>query len=75
VAYNDVTKKPTSSIDLKRALAVVDDQDIKTQPPSIARRRESYADMTLVKNSFRLLFPDDEEVVYFADDEEEKSKW
>lgn len=75
MSYNDVTKKPTSTIELKKAVAVVDDQDSKVQPPSIARRRESYNDASLVKHSFRLLLPDNEEIAFFADNEEDKTKW
>ncbi|RXW25072.1 hypothetical protein EST38_g810 [Candolleomyces aberdarensis] len=67
VAFNDVTKKATASIDLKKAIRLEDDQD----------RRDSsrYETMYGVERSFRLIFPNDEEIVFFADTDDEKAKW
>jgi hypothetical protein len=69
VAFNDVTKKATVVIDLKKAIAVEDDQ----QP------RNSYDDdydgHYGVERSFRLIFPQDRAITFFADSEEEQSRW
>ena len=76
VAFNDVTKKATATIGLKKALAVEDDQ---VDPLSPASARSRYADeydgLGGVERSFRLIFPNNEEIMFFADTDEEKAKW
>lgn len=83
MAFNDVTKKATATIDLKKALAVEDDQEARSNdlsPASAVTARSSrYADeydgLYGVERSFRLIFPQDQEIVFFADTDEEKSRW
>ncbi|TFK75463.1 hypothetical protein BDN72DRAFT_939520 [Pluteus cervinus] len=77
VAFNDVTKKAIATIDLKQAVAVEDDQDegILSPASAITARSNRYADDGLVERSFRLVFPQDHEIVFFADTDEEKAKW
>lgn len=78
VAFNDVTKKATATIDLKKAIAVEDDQDARMNPRSPAsasRYADEYDGLYGVERSFRLIFPDSEEIVFFADADEEKAKW
>ena len=73
VAFNDVTKRAISTIDLKKALGVEDDQD-----PAVAARRRDVDDfdaMYGVERSFRILFPDNQEVSFFADTDAEKAAW
>jgi len=65
VAFNDVTKRATSTIDLKKAIAVEDDQDTSRDDDIL------YG----VERSFRLIFPNDVEIVFFADTDDEKAKW
>jgi len=64
-----VTKKATVVIDLKKAIAVEDEQ----------RARDSYDDdydgHYGVERSFRLIFPQNRAITFFADNEEEKSRW
>lgn len=76
VAFNDVTKKATATIGLKKAIAVEDDQ---ADPSSPVAARSRYADdydgLGGVERSFRLIFPNDEEIVFFADTDEEKARW
>jgi len=76
VAFNGVTRKATATIDLKKAVAVQDDQDLRNPLNSLARSR-SYDDDGLlsVERSFRLMFPREQEIVFFADTDEEKLRW
>ena len=75
MAYNDITNKPTTTIELKKALGVVDDHD----PQDMAAARDQFPDIGVsmyhVERSFRLIFPDEEEIAFFADSDSEKSKW
>ncbi|KAF8973078.1 hypothetical protein BDZ97DRAFT_1912661 [Flammula alnicola] len=81
VAFNDVTKKATATIDLKKAIAVEDDQEARKNAtsPASAARASRYADeydgLYGVERSFRLIFPQDQEIIFFADTDEEKAKW
>ncbi|KAJ7188607.1 hypothetical protein C8R46DRAFT_26212 [Mycena filopes] len=81
VAFNDVTKKATATIDLKKAIAVEDDQEARgAMSPASANtarssRYDEYDGMYGGERSFRLIFPNDQEIVFFADRDEEKAKW
>lgn len=76
-----MTKKATATIDLKKAIAVEDDQEARTnvRSPASAARASRYADeydgLYGVERSFRLIFPDNQEIIFFADADEEKAKW
>ncbi|KAF7428167.1 Bud site selection protein bud4 [Pleurotus ostreatus] len=72
VAFNDITKKATATIDLKRAVAIEDDQDTRNGPHS---PQSDFDMLGGVERSFRLKFPGDEEIVFFADTDDEKSRW
>ncbi|KAG5220719.1 Bud site selection protein [Salix suchowensis] len=72
VAFNDITKKATATIDLKRAVAIEDDQDVRNGPHS---PQSDFDMLGGVERSFRLKFPGDEEIVFFADTDDEKSRW
>ena len=77
VAYSDVTKKATATIDLRKATAVEDTDDLRTQalsPVSVCSGQ--YDDgLYSVERSFRLLFQRDQEIIFFADTDGEKSRW
>ncbi|KAG5645438.1 hypothetical protein DXG03_006262 [Asterophora parasitica] len=80
VAFNDITKKATATIDLKQAIAVEDDQEARNNalsPASHARssRYDEYDALYGVERSFRLIFPEDQEIIFFADTDEEKARW
>ncbi|KAJ7496992.1 hypothetical protein FB451DRAFT_1120099 [Mycena latifolia] len=81
VAFNDVTKKATATIDLKKAVAVEDDQEARgaMSPASGMTARSSrydeYDGLYGVERSFRLVFSNDQEIVFFADTDDEKAKW
>ncbi|KAG2077802.1 hypothetical protein BDR04DRAFT_1138302 [Suillus decipiens] len=74
VAFNDVTKKATATINLKKAIAVEDNQDTRTGALSPARS-DDYDGMFAVERSFRLIFPGNQEIFFFADTDDEKAKW
>ncbi|KAF7315210.1 PH domain-containing protein [Mycena indigotica] len=81
ISFNDVTKKATATIDLKKAVAVEDDQEARgaMSPASNMTGRSSrydeYDGLYGVERSFRLIFPNNQEISFFADTDEEKSKW
>lgn len=75
VAFNDVTKKATATINLKKAIAVEDNQDMRTGALSPARSVDDYDGMFAVERSFRLIFPGHQEIFFFADTDDEKAKW
>jgi len=83
VAFNNVTKKATATIDLKKAIAVEDDQEARNAAlsssagsnPRSSRYADEYDGLYGVERSFRLIFPRDEEIIFFADTDEEKGRW
>ncbi|KAJ8076404.1 Bud site selection protein bud4 [Marasmius tenuissimus] len=80
VAFNDVTKRVTATINLKNAIAVQDDQEGRSGmlSPSSGKTNMSnreYDGVYGVERSFRLIFPGDEEICFFADTDEEKARW
>ncbi|KAF9228374.1 hypothetical protein BS17DRAFT_799695 [Gyrodon lividus] len=76
IAFNDVTKKATATINLKKAMAVEDTQDARSGALSSAGcYRNDYDSLCAVERSFRLLFPGDQEIFFFADSDEEKARW
>lgn len=82
VAFNDVTKKATATIDLRKALAVEDDEitrnELLSPASAVSARSSRYVEFDVpygVERSFRLIFPDDQEIIFFADTDEEKDKW
>ncbi|KAK0461050.1 uncharacterized protein EV420DRAFT_1668224 [Desarmillaria tabescens] len=76
VAFNNVTKRVTATIDLKKATAVEDDQpkEKALSPGARSRYADEYDGMYGVERSFRLIFPEDE-IAFFADTDEEKARW
>jgi len=68
VAFNDVTKRATATIDLKKAIAVEDNEKSQLSP-------DEYDGAYGVERSFRLIFPQHQEIIFFADTDEEKAKW
>ena len=77
VAFNDVTKKATATIDLKKAIAVEDNQEGRKSVlnPGGASRYDEDEGLYGVERSFRLLFQHGEEIVFFADTDDEKARW
>lgn len=80
VAFNDITKKATATIDLKQAIGIEDDQQGRCTSMSPASSRTSrygdeYDTLFGVERSFRVIFLNDEEIAFFADTDEEKARW
>ncbi|KIP05001.1 hypothetical protein PHLGIDRAFT_75008, partial [Phlebiopsis gigantea 11061_1 CR5-6] len=82
IAYNDVTKRAITTIDLKKALAVEDDEvtrnELLSPASAISARTSRYVEFDVpygVERSFRLIFPNDQEIIFFADTDDEKDKW
>jgi hypothetical protein len=83
-----VTKKAMATIDLRQALAVEDDaaparsvlspQSASTAQTGSSGRSSRFVDELDgpgVERSFRLIFPDDAEIAFFADSDDEKAAW
>lgn len=76
MSFNDVTKKATATIELKHVVGVHDDNDPEASSSSVRKRAsDSYDAIFKVERSFRLLFRDEEEIEFFADTDEDKTKW
>lgn len=76
VAFSDVTKKATATINLKKAIAIEDNQDSRAGALSPGPRSiDDYDGLCTVERSFRLIFPGDQEIFFFADTDDEKAKW
>ncbi|KAH0589121.1 hypothetical protein H2248_004889 [Termitomyces sp. 'cryptogamus'] len=77
IAFNDVTKKATATIDLKKAIAVEDNQEGRRNaltPGGVSRYDEDDG-LYGVERSFRLVFPHGEDILFFADTDDEKTRW
>ncbi|KAJ3808317.1 hypothetical protein F5876DRAFT_46244 [Lentinula aff. lateritia] len=81
VAFNDVTKRVTATINLRNAIAVEDNQDphkrdgaVRSPASGAGRYYDEYDGLFGVERSFRLVFPE-EEILFFADTDEEKARW
>ncbi|KAH9996663.1 hypothetical protein BJV74DRAFT_827402 [Russula compacta] len=81
VAFNDVTKRATVTIDLRKAIAVEDIPDPRNRilTPSSAQTSTSsfdeYEGLYGVERSFRLRFQRNLEIIFFTDTDEEKERW
>lgn len=77
-----MTKRATATIDLRKAIAVEDDRDDRMAartPDSRISHRSRFVDECDgpygVERSFRLVFPQAQEITFFADTDEEKARW
>ena len=75
MAFNDVTKRATATIELRKVVAVHDDNDPESDRPLRRRTSDTYDAIFRVERSFRLVFADGEEIEFFADTDEDKAKW
>jgi len=81
VAFNDVTKRATVTIDLRKAIAVEDIPDPRDRilsPPSAQTSMDSfdeYEGLYGVERSFRLRFERNLDILFFTDTDEEKERW
>ena len=79
VAFNDVTKRAITTLDLKKAVGIYDDQERNMRTPASHTSSTSYDDEfdgpCGVEKSFKLLFPGDQRISFFADTEADKARW
>lgn len=79
VAFNDVTKRAITTVDLKKAVCIYDDQEKNMRTPASHASSSSYDDEfdgpCGVERSFKLLFPGNQRISFFADTEADKARW
>lgn len=79
VAFNDVTKRAITTIDLRKAVSLHDDQEKNMRTPASHASSNSYDDEfdgpCGVERSFKLFFPGNQRISFFADTEADKAKW
>ena len=79
VAFNDVTKRAITTIDLKKAIGLHDDQEKNMRTPASHTSSSSYDDEfdgpCGVERSFKLFFPGNQRISFFADTEADKARW
>lgn len=79
VAFNDVTKRAITTIDLKKAVSLHDDQERHMKTPASHTSSNSYDDEfdgpCGVEKSFKLLFPGNQRISFFSDTEADKARW
>ncbi|KAI3617760.1 hypothetical protein CBS9595_003669 [Malassezia furfur] len=68
ICFNEVTKRPTTRIDLMQALVVED-------CASLGADLEDMDEMLPEKRSFRIVFRDGEKIYFFADTDAEMRQW
>ncbi|VDC01460.1 unnamed protein product [Peniophora sp. CBMAI 1063] len=76
VAFNDVTKRASASIDLRKAIRV-EDPNAPTEG-GLVKSPSLDDDFDFgfgVERSFRLIFKGGEEIAFFADSDDEKARW
>ncbi|WFD40984.1 Bud site selection protein bud4 [Malassezia japonica] len=69
ICFNEVTKRPTTRIDLVQALAVEECRKLSSS------ELEDMDDMIPLQRSFRITFRDGEKIYMFADTDSEKQQW
>lgn len=75
VAINEVTKKQVTSIDLRKAVSVIDLNDTKQASQSQRRKRGSDEGLPIRERSFLVEFNDGEGITFSSDKNEDKLLW
>ena len=79
VTFNDMTKRAITTVDLKKAVSLYDDQERNMKTPASHASLSSYDDEfdgpCGVERSFKLLFPGNQRISFFADAEADKARW
>jgi hypothetical protein len=75
VAINEVTKKQVTSIDLRKAVSVIDLNDSKQASQSQRRKRGSDEGLPIRERSFLVEFNDGEGITFSSDKDEDKALW
>lgn len=81
-AHSESSRKPRATINLSKAVKVVDDKSSLTQPTIVVgsnRRKSAFAEQEegflFVEEAFRLRFANGEIIDFYADSREAKKKW
>jgi len=79
VAFNEVTKRAITTIDLKKAAGLYDDQEKTMKTPASYASSSGYDDEfdgpCGVERSFKLFFPGNQRISFFADTKADKGRW
>jgi serine/arginine repetitive matrix protein 2 len=75
VAINEVTKKQVTSIDLRKAVSIIDLNDSKQASTSQRRKRGSDEGLPIRERSFMVEFDDGEGITFSSDKDEDKVLW
>ena len=75
VAINEVTKKQVTSIDLRKAVSIIDLNDSKQASTSQRRKRGSDEGLPIRERSFMVEFNDGEGITFSSDKDEDKVLW
>jgi len=78
-AFNNVTKRAITTIDLTKAVSLHDGQEKNMKTPASQASSSSYDDEfdgpCGVEKSFKLLFSGNQRISFFADTEVDKARW
>jgi hypothetical protein len=82
IAYNDITRKAIATIELKKAVSVLEDRepslDVRSPDSAVSARSSRYIDHDGpygIERAFKLVFQNNQEITFFADTDEEKAEW
>ena len=79
VAFSDMAKRAITTVDPKKAVCLYDDQERNMKTPASHASSSSYDDefdsLCGVERSFKLLFPRNQRISFFADTEADKARW
>jgi hypothetical protein len=75
VAQNEVTRKEVASIDLRKAIQVVDLNPNASPKSRVTRVDDEEEGWVARPRSWRVVFADGEGIVFSADKEEDKVTW
>ena len=79
VAFSDMAKRAITTVDLKKAVCLYEDQERNMKIPASLASSSSYDDELDgpcgVERSLELLFPGNQRISFFADTEADKARW
>jgi len=75
VAINEVTKKQVTSIDLRKAVSIIDLNDSKQASTSQRRKRGSDEGLPIRERSFMVEFEGGDGITFSSDKDEDKVLW
>ena len=75
VAINEVTKKQVTSIDLRKAVSIIDLNDSKQASTSQRRKRGSDEGLPIRERSFMVEFEGGDGITFSSDKDDDKVLW